>query len=448
MYNLTAVGTNAAGAVNSLPVAIDVERQYVPVGIAAGPTTLYLGSIGDRFPLQVIGSFSDGSTLDVSHSTQMTYTSNNTQVVTVDTSGMVTAVGPGQTTILVRAGVVLGYSYDAIMVQVPQQPSSAPAPVITSVAPTSGVPGSTQVTITGSGFGATQGSGFLQLGTQNGVVSSWSDTQIVATVAAWAASGIASVNQNSLYSNNVPFTISAPVIQGILPASVIPGTQVTITGAGFGANQGSGYVTTANKTPTVVSWSDTQIVVSIVTGTTPGQLYVRQGGINSQPVNFTITAPTLTAISPTSVTPGTQMTLTGSGFGATQGSGGVYFGSGHYGSTVSWSDSQVISTVPTGITPGVVLVYQYGVNGSSLAFTTIAPTLTSISPTSVTPGVQMTLAGSGFGATQGSGSVYFGSGRYGSIVSWSDTQIVATVPTGIIPGNVLVNQYGDGHRGF
>ena len=179
LYNLTAIGTNAAGAVNSLPVAVDVERQYAPVGIAAGPTSLYLKSVGDQFPLQVIGTFSDGSTLDVTHSTLMTYTSNNTQVASVNSSGMVTAVGPGQTTILVRAGVVLGYSYDGIMVQIPQQPSSAPAPVVTSVSPTTGIPGTTQITVSGSGFGATQGTGFVQLGSQDGVVSSWSDTQVV-----------------------------------------------------------------------------------------------------------------------------------------------------------------------------------------------------------------------------------------------------------------------------
>lgn len=37
LYNLTAIGTNASGDVESVPVAIDVERQYVPTSIAANP---------------------------------------------------------------------------------------------------------------------------------------------------------------------------------------------------------------------------------------------------------------------------------------------------------------------------------------------------------------------------------------------------------------------------
>ena len=57
-----------------------------------------------------------------------------------------------------------------------------PPPSVTSLAPTSGVAGG-QVTISGSGFGSVQGAGALWLGSTLGTVVSWSDTQIVATVA-------------------------------------------------------------------------------------------------------------------------------------------------------------------------------------------------------------------------------------------------------------------------
>src|SRR5689334_16269261 len=61
----------------------------------------------------------------------------------------------------------------------------AQAPAVTSIVPSSAVPG-TQVTVTGVNFGATQGSGSILLGSKNGVVVSWSNTQIVATVATGA----------------------------------------------------------------------------------------------------------------------------------------------------------------------------------------------------------------------------------------------------------------------
>lgn len=70
-----------------------------------------------------------------------------------------------------------------------------------------------------------------------------------------------------------------------------------------------------------------------------------------------------------------------------------------------------------------------------------AATLTSMSTTTLPPGAQMTLTGSGFGATQGSGSVGL-QNTTATIVSWSDTQIVVTVPTGTIAGKAYVYQYG------
>jgi IPT/TIG domain-containing protein len=147
--------------------------------------------------------------------------------------------------------------------------------------------------------------------------------------------------------------------------------------------------------------------------------------------------PTLTSISPTSVIPGMTMTLTGSGFGATRGSGSVTFfapgdtvGVSNY---ISWSDTQIVVTVPNRILPGVVYVTHNGTSSGQIAYTTIAPTLTSISPTAIKPGITMTLTGSGFGPTQGVGSVtFFAPGDTvgaRSFTSWSDTQIVLTVPS-------------------
>jgi hypothetical protein len=51
LYNLTAVGTNASGDVESAPVAIDVERQFVPTSITVSPSFLNLNTVGDQLPL-------------------------------------------------------------------------------------------------------------------------------------------------------------------------------------------------------------------------------------------------------------------------------------------------------------------------------------------------------------------------------------------------------------
>jgi hypothetical protein len=69
---------------------------------------------------------------------------------------------------------------------------------------------SQQVTIFGSGFGATQGNGAVQLGSTYAAVLIWTDAYIVATVAPSAQSGVAQVFQAGLASNQIGLTILSP----------------------------------------------------------------------------------------------------------------------------------------------------------------------------------------------------------------------------------------------
>src|SRR5579862_1029204 len=73
---------------------------------------------------------------------------------------------------------------------------------------------------------------------------------------------------------------SPPTITGISPASAYPGTSITITGTNFGATQGSSTVAfnDGQLVATPTSWSDTQIKVTVPTGTTSGEIFVSIGG--------------------------------------------------------------------------------------------------------------------------------------------------------------------------
>ena len=57
-----------------------------------------------------------------------------------------------------------------------------------------------------------------------------------------------------------------------------------------------------------------------------------------------------------------------------------------------------------------------------------APSISSLSPTSGAVGASVTIAGTGFGATQGTSTVKF-NGTTATVTSWSATTIVAAVPT-------------------
>src|SRR5438309_7828265 len=76
------------------------------------------------------------------------------------------------------------------------------SPQISAVSPTTARAGD-QIVINGSNFGAFQGSGNVWLGSTYGVIASWSDTQVVASVAPGSKTGVAQVLQGGVWSNPV-----------------------------------------------------------------------------------------------------------------------------------------------------------------------------------------------------------------------------------------------------
>jgi len=88
--------------------------------------------------------------------------------------------------------------------------AAAPAPVITRVSATTGLIGS-QVVITGTGFGATQGSSVVLLNGTQATVSLWGATSISMTIPAGATSGplVVSVAPGMNDSNPVVFTVTS-----------------------------------------------------------------------------------------------------------------------------------------------------------------------------------------------------------------------------------------------
>jgi RHS repeat-associated protein len=316
-----------------------------------------------------------------------------------------------------------------------------PKPTISGLSPASG-PVGTQVQINGSGFGTTQGSNTVTFAYTPASIVSWSDTQVVATVPSAATTGMVQVTVGGVVSTpNVFFTVPAPRVDSISPASGVVGTQVTVNGAGFRATTGS--LTLNGTSANVSSWSDTQIVGTVLAGTTTGRVVVNAGGgSSSQNVLFTMPKPIISSLLPASGVVGTQVQISGSGFGSTQGSSTLRF-NGSSASIVSWSDTQVVTTVPSTATAGPVTITVGGVPSTPNTYFTIpGPQVSSISPTSGVVGTQVTINGSGFQATRGSSSVYFFSSLSGTVVSWSDTQIVATVPAGATTGPVKVTVNG------
>lgn len=319
---------------------------------------------------------------------------------------------------------------------------------ITNLSPASGAVG-TPMTIAGFNFGASQGASTITFNGTTAAPTSWSATNIVASVPVGATTGNVVVTVGGQLSNTMSFTVTptAPAITSLSPTSGLVGTPVTIAGTNFGSTKGMSTVKFNGTTATPASWTSTSIVAPVPSGATTGNVVVQVGTQTSNGMSFTVLAPPrITSLSPASGAVATLVTITGTNFGATQGTSTVSF-SGASGVPGSWNATSIVVPVPSGATTGGVTVTVAGQSSNSVSFTvTVPPSITSISPTSGVVGTQVTITGANFGATQGTSTVRF-NGTAATPASWSATTIIAPAPSGATTGNVVVTVAGQASNG-
>jgi hypothetical protein len=158
------------------------------------------------------------------------------------------------------------------------------------------------------------------------------------------------------------------------------------------------------------------------------------GNFDSQiTVPLPLPAPSITSLTPSSGAIGSSIVVSGSNFGNSPGA--ITF-NGTSATPTAWASSSISAPVPVGATSGPVVVTVAGQASAGITFTvTPPPAITTVNPTSVRNGSSVTITGSNFGSSQG--SITF-NGVTGSISSWSDTSIIAVVPTGATSGDVMV----------
>jgi hypothetical protein len=123
-YTLVAVGTTTAGeTVQSERITVYVERPDPPLRIWNEiPGRLSLPFVGHTMWLQVNGDFADGSRVTLTYSSLTTYASDNPAVVAVDSTGLVTAVGPGSAKITItNVGTSVVVPVDVVDAQPPDK---------------------------------------------------------------------------------------------------------------------------------------------------------------------------------------------------------------------------------------------------------------------------------------------------------------------------------------
>jgi hypothetical protein len=237
-----------------------------------------------------------------------------------------------------------------------------------------------------------------------------------------------------LYSTWIPGDPPNPPVlasvQSVNPSAGPVGSTVTITGTNF---IGTTDVNFGSAPATIQSSSDTEITVTVPNGSGTVDVVVVNGAGSSitKPADqFTyFPVPVVTGISPTSGTPGTPVTITGTGFtGVTD----VGFGLSNV-NIVSATDTEIVVNAPGGSgTVDITVTTPGGTSAMSPAdqftYTTPAapPVVTSINPTSGSAGTSVTITGTGF---TGVTDVGFGLANV-NVLSATDTEIVVNAPGG------------------
>jgi hypothetical protein len=237
---------------------------------------------------------------------------------------------------------------------------------------------------------------------------------------------------------------AAPTITSVSPGYGPVGTSVTVTGAGFGATKGSSTLYFGSSLAITTTWTDTQILTSVPNGMPNGKVYLQVtvgGSIASSP--FTVgTPPIISSLSPQYGPPGTVVTVTGTNFGATMGTSTIKFGT-FTATPTTWSATQIVAPVPSGmpngkVYPDVIVGGLGTISSAPFTVTSAPPSITSLTPNAGSVGRTVIIAGTNFGATQGTGTVKFNGTPATSIGIWSGTSIMATVPPGATTGPVTV----------
>ena len=336
--------------------------------------------------------------------------------------------------------------------------TSAPAPTISSVSATTGAVGS-QVVISGTNFGASQGSSVVTLNYIPVTVNYWSTGSIIFTIPSGASSGplIVTVAPDMNDSNPVTFTVTTqPLPGGWLDIDV---GQVGLAGSGTFSNgtftvQASGtgtWSTSADQIHFVYQPldGDGEIIarlVSLQNGYAPEAGVAFRETLNPNATEAlaiyysgvlytmqrTSTGATTTYQTDLSVSLPKWMKLVRSGgtftaYASSDGTTWTQLGSTH---SITMAQSAYVGLAVSSLSNSSLTTATFD-NVSVVAGA--IPNIISLSPYSGGVGTTVTISGTDFGASQGNSTVTFNGAAAASIVSWSNTQIVATVPS-TVPG--------------
>lgn len=272
---------------------------------------------------------------------------------------------------------------------------------------------------------------------------SQSQDQLVITVPEDAQSGPLVLHYSGTDSADFEtadtFRVTLPVAVSFSPEPVRPATNVTITGTDLDLAKKVIFNGVSSPVTSFVSQSATELVVEVPATAKTGKVILEaaSGVQTTSAEDLDIILPVATSIAPSPINLGADLTITGTDLDLVK---KVVF-SGYADpvtSFVSQSATQLIVTVPAGARDGNIKLEAASAvqTSSASALDIILPSITSLSPTTIDPGQDLTITGTGLSAV--TSVVFLNMPPVTSFVSQSATQIVVTVPNGALKGKVAV----------
>ena len=352
----------------------------------------------------------------------------------------------GQARYAALAAVVVAVSSFAAVTEVAEAQRN-PA-VIERIEPTSG-PVGTVVQVVGRQF-HDQTTAFI--GQTPLEIVSRLPNRMSARIPAGAATGVISLRTPAGITVGPQFVVTAaapaPVVERLVPATGAPGAEVMIYGRNFSSRPTENAVTLSGRPVVVRSATPFALNVIVPDGAATGPFVVRVAGAGeaTSPVPFTVmTGTTIADFRPRVGPPGSQVTITGTGFSARREQNRVYLSNSPM-RVERASVTELVVWVPQGAPSGPILVDVRGggrVQTPAPFVVQQAPTIVGFEPRSGIPGRPVTIRGTNFGTDVRLVQVTLG-GRPMTVRSVTQTQLVAEVPAGAATGRIAVTINGVG----
>lgn len=327
----------------------------------------------------------------------------------------------------------------------------APAPLVASIEPAQGAPGS-RVTFHGERFGSDPAALRVTLGdTVARVLSVTPDTAVV-EVPRGAGSGRWHLTAGGIGPVDAPvdYRVLEPVaIAGFTPPAGDVGDRVSIQGTGFSPNAAENTVRLGQVPARVVSVGGREIVVEVPESARSGQFTVNVTGNGEararQPFMVTL-RPRITALDPDRGILGTRVTLRGTNFPADRALVQVRLNDIEV-PVESVSREAIVVTVPTtGFQPGPatfsIIARLQGTGRAPMEWFVLVPSrITAADPADAPVGARVTIRGEGF-ESDPRRLILRLNGTAIRPTSASTTAIEFTVPRGATSGELSVEAEG------